>query len=177
MKKAVKDWKTYKDAFHDGHDPKWNQKEFVQSVIDYRKAGILIEELEWDQSELDEGWQPITARKVKITQFKLLNGYVLNQKQLVQRAKDLYKLLEREVKVIPVVWSLDTDLITLDWIESRMEEFGIKRNDLIKQLAIDKTALSKLFSRTTSLSYSTKAKFFWYFMVYELNRDLRVQLD
>lgn len=177
MKKAVKDWKTYHDAFPDGYSPTREQSEFVQSVIDYRKAGIIIEELEWDQSELDDGWNPDMARKVKITQSKLLNGYVLNQKQLVGRAKDLYKLLGREVKVIPVVWSLDTSDITIHWIESRMEEFGIKRNDLINQLAMSKSYVSKLFSGHVELSYSTKAKFFWYFMVYELNRDLRAQIE
>ena len=176
MKTDPRDWKTYKDAFPEGYKPTEFQKEFVQSVIDYRKAGILVEEIELDQTDIDDGFIPGIAAKVKITQSKLINGYVLNQKELVQRAKKLYQLLGREVKVVPVVWSLDTDTITLDWITDRMEEFGIKRNDLIKQLAINKSELSKLFSGTTSLSYSTKAKFYWYFMVYELNRDLRAQL-
>lgn len=176
MKKAVKDWKTYKDAFPYGYEPKENQVQFVQEVIAYRKAGILIEELEWNQDELDEGWNPMMSRKVKITQAKLLNGYLLNQKQLVERAKNLYKLLGREVKVIPVVWFLDTDFITLEWITEKMDEFCIKRKDLINQLAMSKSYVSKLFSGEVSLSYSTKAKFYWYFMVYELNRDLRAQI-
>lgn len=160
------------DFFPGGYEPNKHQKEFARSVIEYRKAGIYIEPL-----EPADGDNPILNPRIKITQRKLINGYVLNQKQLVQRAKSLYKPLGYDVKVVPVVWSLDTDEITLDWISAKMDEFGLKRNDLIKQLAINKSELSKLFSGTVSLSYSTKAKFFWYFMVYELNQGLREQLE
>lgn len=57
-----------------------------------------------------------------------------------------------------------------------MEEFGIKRNDLIKQIAIDKSSLSELFSGNRGLTKSMRATFFYYFLVYKLNRDLRKQM-
>lgn len=127
-----------------------------KSIATYRAAGIDIEVLEDNQ--------------VKITQARLINGFILNQKQLHERAREVFP----DAKIIPVVYSLQVDDITLDWIEQQMEEFGIKRNDLIKQIAIDKSSLSELLSGNRGLTKSMKATFFYYFMVYRLNRDLRV---
>ena len=164
------------DFFPEGYKPKNNQVEFVQTYLNYRKAGIFIEELEWDQEELNEGWNPNMARKVKITQKRLLNGYILNQRQLVERVTEMYKLLGREVKVRPVVWSFDADTITIDWIKEKMDEFGIARNDLIKQLAFDKSSLSLFLNGERKMAKSVKATFFYYFLNYEINRDLRSQI-
>lgn len=107
--------------------------------------------------------------KVKITQARLLNGYILNQKQLVTRAREIFP----EAKIIPVAYSLNVEDITVEWIEDKMMEFGIKRNDLIKQLAIDKSSLSLYLSEKRPMDKSQKAAFFYYFLTYELNRDLR----
>jgi len=111
----------------------------------------------------------LDEKTVKITQSRLLNGFILNQKQLVERAKEIFP----EHNIVPVVHSIDVDLIDLEWIEARMKEFGIKRNDLIKQLAIDKSTLSSMFSGDRGLTKSQRAAFFFYFLTYELNRDFR----
>lgn len=126
-----------------------------RSLSNYKRMGIDIEVLD---SEL-----------IKITQSRLINGYVLNQKQLVERAKEVFP----DAKVIPVVFSLDVDSITVEWIEGKMKEFGISRNDLIKQLAIDKSSLSLYFSGKRGLDKSQRAAFYFYFLTYELNRDFR----
>ncbi len=125
------------------------------SIRNYKRMGIDIE--------------PIGDDTVKVTQARLLNGYILNQKQLVERAKVVFPT----AKVIPVVYSLSMEDIDLAWIEGRMGEFGIKRNDLIKQLAIDKSSLSLVLSGRRELSKPMRATFFYYFLTYELNRDLR----
>ncbi|QEL01600.1 hypothetical protein FKG96_12540 [Olivibacter sp. LS-1] len=130
-------------------------KEQARSISNYKRMGIEIE-------VLDE-------KTVKITQSRLLNGFILNQKQLVERAKEIFP----ERNIVPVVHSIDVDLIDLEWIEGRMKEFGIKRNDLIKQLAIDKSTLSSMFSGDRGLTKSQRAAFFFYFLTYELNRDFR----
>ncbi|MDM8174809.1 hypothetical protein QT327_10650 [Olivibacter sp. 47] len=130
-------------------------KEQARSISNYKRMGIEIE-------VLDE-------KTVKITQSRLLNGFILNQKQLVERAKEIFP----EHNIVPVVHSIDVDLIDLGWIEGRMKEFGIKRNDLIKQLAIDKSTLSSMFSGDRGLTKSQRAAFFFYFLTYELNRDFR----
>lgn len=132
------------------------------SIANYKRMGIEIEVLADD--------------RVKISQTKLINGLILNQKELVQRAREVFP----GAKVVPVVFSLDVDSIDIPWIESRMEEFGIKRNDLIKQLALSKSYLSRVFNNGphgVELSKPMKATFFYYFLTYELNRDFREHLS
>lgn len=131
----------------------------MDSITNYKRAGISLEVLDNDT--------------VKVSQTKLINGYILNQKQLIERGKDVYP----DKKIIPVVFSLNVEDITLEWIESKMAEFGIKRNDLIKQLAIDRSSLSLIMSGKRELSKPMRATFFYYFLTYELNRDFREHLD
>lgn len=131
----------------------------MNSITNYKRAGISLEVLDDDT--------------VKVSQTKLINGYILNQKQLIERGKDVYP----NKKIIPVVFSLNVEDITLEWIESKMNEFGIKRNDLIKQLAIDRSSLSLIMSEKRELSKPMRATFFYYFLTYELNRDFREHLD
>lgn len=128
-------------------------------IIGYRRMGIDIE--------------PLEDGTVKVTQTRLINGYILNQKQLIERGKEVYP----DAKIIPVVYSLNVEDITVGWIESKMQEFGIKRNDLIKQLAIDRSSLSLIMSGKRELSKPMRATFFYYFLTYELNRDFREHLD
>lgn len=132
------------------------EKEIING---YRRMGIDIE--------------PLEDGAVKVTQSRLINGYILNQKQLIERGKEVYP----EAKIIPVVYSLNVDDITVEWIENKMKEFGIKRNDLIKQLAIDSSSLSLIMSGKRELSKPMRATFFYYFLTYELNRDFREHLD
>lgn len=110
---------------------------------------------------------------VKVSQSRLINGYILNQKQLIERGKEVFQ----NKKIIPVVYSLDVGSIDIGWIKKRMDEFGIKRNDLIKQLAIDKSSLSLILSGERELSKPMRATFFYYFLTYELNRDFREYVD
>ena len=110
---------------------------------------------------------------VIIKQSSLKNGYILNQKQLVERCKEVFSVHGINTIVVPVVFTLDVSSIDIKWIESRMLEFGIKRNDLVKQLAIDKSSLSLVLSGKRELSKPMRATFFYYFMTYELNRDFR----
>ena len=133
-----------------------------RSVDNYRRLGIDLEVLEKD--------------KIKITQSRPINGYILNQKQLVARAREIFK----EEIIIPVVFALNIHDITIKWIENKMDEYGIKRRDLVKQLALDKSYLSRLFGNSEhkiTLSKPMKATFFYYFLTYELNRELRDQLN
>ena len=124
------------------------------SIQNYRHMGIDIEV---------KGDTAIVAQK------RLPNGHILNNKALYVRAKGIFP----ERKIVPVVYSLDVDTIDLNWIKGRMEEFGIKRKDLVRQLALDKASLSKIFNGYTGLSKPMRATFFYYFLTYELNREFR----
>jgi|SRR5699024_2776515 len=129
------------------------------SISNYRKMGIDISILP------DE--------RVRIEQKTLINGYILNQKQLYDRAREIFP----DRKIVSVVFSFNTDLVTIEWIEKKMKEFGIRRNDLIKQLAIDHSSLSLFLSGKRGMGKSQRAAFYFYFLTYELNRDFREVLN
>ena len=138
-------------------------KDQQNSIQNYKKFGI--------EFEIDDD-------VVKVFQKRLFNGYILNQKQLVELAKEIFP----DAKIQPNVFSLDVSKIDVDWINERMNEFGIKRNDLIKQLALDKSYISRLFSDENNqfkinLTNQVKAMFYFYFLTYELNRDFREYIN
>lgn len=130
-----------------------------RSIGLYRSVGIDIKKVE-------DG-------TVIIAQNRIYNGLLLNQKQLHERARKIFPI----EKIRTVVYHLEANTINLEWIVAKMQEFGIKRNDLIKQLAFDKSTLSLLLSGERGLTKSVKATFFYYFLTYELNRDLRKQVE
>jgi hypothetical protein len=142
-----------------GLDPALTKRIKV-SIINYRKGGI-------DVQIVREG------PEVVIKQSRLINGYILNNKQLYERGKEIFEGTGLKPKIIPAVYSLDVDTIDHTWIENKMEEFGIHRNDLVKQLALDKSTLSLFLSGERKMNKSVKATFFYYFLVYEINRDVR----
>ena len=138
-------------------------KEQQMSIQNYKKFGIEFE---------------IEDNIIKIHQKKLMNGYILTQKELHDRAKEIFP----DAKIQPVAFSLDVSSIDEEWIENKMLEFGIKRNDLVKQLALDKSYISLLFAdetneRKVNLSKPMKAMFYYYFLTCELNRDFREYLN
>ena len=137
--------------------------QLLQSIRNYARMGIIIEILEMNDKEA----------KVRIEQKNVFNGYFLNQKQLVERVKTIFEHTGLKTKVYPLVYKVDLSIVSIEWIKSKMEEFGLKRKDLMRQLNIDKASLSLIFSHKVKLSIRTKTSFFYYFLSYELNRDLR----
>ena len=134
-----------------------------ESISNYSRMGIKIELLEIEEN----------TAIVKIQQKRLINNYMLNQNQLIERVHQVFEPTGLKTKVDPMVYFIDPEIVDLDWINSKMTEFGIKRNDLIKQLAIDKSSLSLLFSGKGKMNKLVKAAFYYYFLTYELNRDFR----
>lgn len=111
--------------------------------------------------------------RIIVTQIELKNGWILNQSQLIERAKKIFP----DEKIVPNVFSLDTNIINLDWIENKMIDYGIKQKDIVKHLAIGKSELSKIMNGTTGLSNRTKASFYFYFLTFELNKSFRNYLN
>lgn len=134
---------------------KQNTKEQELSIANYKRLGI-------DLTVLEDG-------RLKVAQTRLINGFLLNQNQLIARAKEVFP----KHKILPEVYSVDVAAIDIKWVEDKMEEFGIKRKDLIKQLAIDASSLSLFLNGKRKMDKSQRAAFFFYFLTYELNRDLR----
>ena len=126
-----------------------------KSILNYKRFGIEI--------------TIVNSEQVKVKQTRLINGYILNQKQLHERGKEIFP----DKHILPIVFSLDTKEISLEWIEEKMKKFGIKRKDLIKQVAFDENALNLLFLGKKSLNNIEKSSFFYYFLSYELNQNFR----
>ena len=133
---------------------KLSQAQIDTCISLYAKAGIAI-------TELDD-------TKVKVHQVHT-NGNLLTQKQLVDRGKKLYP----DKIIIPVVYSLNVDSITPDWVKEQMSRCGIYQKDLVKQLAINKSTISKYLSGAVGMTKSVRALFFYYFLTFEQNRLFR----
>lgn len=136
-------------------------KEITKSIGRYKAAGIHIEVNEEEKI-------------VKITQKELINGYILTNKELFQRARELF---DKDYKIMPIVFSLDLSEITVDWIQDQMNDLGIKPKDIISQLGVDKSSLSLYLSGKIKMNKLVRSSFYYYFLVYKINRDLREQLN
>lgn len=127
-----------------------------QTIEKYKQQGIVIEILAPDL--------------IKIKQTNLVDGIIFNQKQLHLRAREIFTT----EKITPVVYSPNLNDITIEWVKQQMEEYGIKRNDLVKQLGIDKKTLGNIFLRDYYLNKPMKISLFYYFLTYKLNNNLRI---
>ncbi|WP_423818646.1 hypothetical protein V5739_13820 [Salinimicrobium sp. TIG7-5_MAKvit] len=130
-------------------------KSQLESIKNYAKAGIEI--------------TAVNEETVKIDQVNLINGFILSNKELYQRARAIFP----KHKIRPVVFNLDVSTITIDWIEQKMKEFGLNKKDLSRQLAIKKEDVSLYSSKKKKMEYTLKAAFYYYFLSYELNKSLR----
>jgi len=54
-----------------------------------------------------------------------------------------------------------------------MKNIGLNANDLVSQIALDKSSLSLFLSGERKMNKSVKALFYYYFLTYELNKDFR----
>lgn len=136
----------------------------IRSIGNYKKVGIEI-----DISELD------SDNAVKITQAKMYNGLILSSKQLYERAKKVFHGSGIKPRIIPLTYSLDFSNVTTEWIEEQMKEYSISRKDIVKQLGIAENVVSEYLSGKRNLSLMGKAAFYYYFLTYELNTELRTQ--
>lgn len=134
-----------------------------RSIENYSRMGVEVDLLEVRDNVII----------VRVHQKRLFNGFVLSQKQLIERGKEIFQTIVGEVRIRPLTYSLDIRDITPEWIESKMNEFGIKRNDILTHLHIDKSTLSLYLNGERNMSRLAKAAFFWYFLTFEINRDVR----
>lgn len=70
-------------------------------------------------------------------------------------------------------------LKTLDhnWIISQMDELGISRNDLIRDIIIDKSSISLFLSNKRKMNKSVKAAFFYYFAYKRLQKEIKININ
>lgn len=139
----------------------------LNSRIDkyYGYCGILIEILEFKNKNL----------KIKVTQKKVDNGFILTKNQLVSRGKGFFEgeTFYNKINVIPLTYRIDFSVVDSKWITEKMLELNLKASDLVNQLGINKSTLSQILNGNTKVSKPFKACFYYYFMVFELNKEFR----
>jgi len=133
-------------------------KHQLKAIANYDKSGIKI--------------TPLDNDCIKIQQDQLVNGYIFTNKELFVMAKQLFP----DKKIVPVTFSFQIEEVQLDWINKQMDKYGIYKKDLVKQLAIDKPTLSDIFKGKQNLSPTLKAAFYYYFLTFEINKNLRNEI-
>ena len=136
-------------------------KKIDLSIMSYRKVGIEIEILD----NFNIPWT------VKTKQTSLLNGYILNQKELVERTKAVFE--DNEIHVIPVTYSLPLKNITSLWITEQMKLYKVSKKDLLKQLGIGKNEIDQILKGHKIINNAEKAAFFYYFLTHQINTEMR----
>lgn len=128
-------------------------KQQQNSIKNYKMHGIEIE---------------IKDGVIVITQKRLINGNILSNKDLYDRAKKVFP----NSKIRPVIYKVELDHITPEWVKEKMEEFDIKPKDLSKQTTLDISSISLILNGERKMNKSVKALFFYYFMLFEINQGL-----
>lgn len=125
------------------------------AVRNLKSVGIEIEFI--DESHL------------RIIQKTNYNNFILTKNELVDRAKKIFP----SYIVKPVRFSLDLSVVTPEWVNTKIKEIGLNKNDLVAQTALDASSISLILSGERKMNKSVKALFYYYFLMYELNRDFR----
>lgn len=142
------------------------QEIFLTAFDEANKSGIEFRILWNDPSN-------ITDIRVIIRQIKIINGVIFNSKQLYDMAKELFA--PYKVKIKAEIFKLDLSAFTIEWVQYKIKELGIDRNDITQHLGIDKAQLNLLFNKSHRLTRIEKAAFYYYFLVYEQNREFSKQ--
>ncbi len=141
-------------------------QEKIQILIDKQLAyiGIKIEILDMKD-------KIITVRS---EQVQLKNNFILSQKQIIERVKPVFDLLKGYViRYRAISYNPKFNKLDHNWIIDKMREFNLSRNDIIKQMSLDKSTLSLLLSGNKILTRFQKAAFYYYFMTFVLNKEQR----
>jgi hypothetical protein len=126
-----------------------NQKEAISRVKD---TGVLFE-------------FP-TIDTVIVKQNEIIYSQIFSNKQLYSLAKEIFP----ESKIIPVVYSLDLDKITIEWVTKNMRLYGINAKDLQRQLGFEKETINDFLKLRTKLKPLEKSSLFYYFLTFENNK-------
>jgi len=110
---------------------------------------------------------------VKIWQLENPAERYLTVKELIDRTKEVFgsDILPAGINLYirPIAFELD-DLkhFTIETIEKKMQQFGLKPKDLVKLLDIDKSTLSQILKKNRELSRASKAMFYYLFKSLEM---------
>ena len=134
------------------------------SELSYKRhARIYFQILSYSPAEI----------RVKVWQMENpLNKY-LSSKELVERVKGVFAEIlppKTELHVRPIAYKKDDlERFSVQEVNSKMEELGLKAKDLVKLLDIDKSSLSLILKGERELTKPGKAMLYYLFKYLETN--------
>ena len=142
-----------------------SKKRLAEFAKQYRRmAHIVVEIVSYSDNRLI----------VRIEQKDMVNNILLSKKELMERAREMFK------GEIPDDWKLtvsavnfdrkDIDNLTIKSIKSKMERLGLRSKHLSNYTGIDKWTLSFLFAGDKELTKWHKVAFYYFFKFYEVAR-------
>ena len=95
----------------------------------------------------------------------------LSEKELIERTQAVFDGIipaEAKIRVRPVSFgTIDLNRFSIDIIEEKMQELGLKPKDLVHLLNINKSSLSLMLSKERGLTKPSKAMFYYLFKYME----------
>lgn len=133
------------------------ERQRSRSVAFHRSIGIEIEEVEDNQ--------------ILVRQTSLVDGHIRTNKELYDIGRHWYP--DKAYKIVAGTYRLPLEDITGEWIREQMEIYGIKPKDVIRQTGLTQSEISLFLSGKRNMTRAIRALFYYYFLTYRLNRDLR----
>ncbi len=92
---------------------------------------------------------------------------LLNQKELIDRAKTIFDFWDGTVHCFPLTYEPELSKINNTWIRKKMGEYEVKNKDIERNLGLDKSTVSTIINGGRSLTKSQKALFYYYFLHFD----------
>lgn len=105
---------------------------------------------------------------VIVRQAEVVYNQLFSNKQLHTLGRELFTA---PIKIKPVVYSLDLSKITIEWVISQMELYGINAKDLQRQLGFEKETIAGFLKLRKTLQPIEKSSLFYYFLSFKSNVD------
>ncbi len=93
---------------------------------------------------------------IVIKQEKIVNCKIFSNKQLYSLAREIFP----EHKIVPAVFSLNLESITIEWVSKQMRLYGINAKDLQRQLGFEKEVINDFIK---TIRKSSSVLLFYYF--------------
>jgi hypothetical protein len=105
---------------------------------------------------------------VIVRQTEAVYNQLFSNKQLHTLGRELF---EAPIIIKPVVYSLDLSKITIEWVISQMELYGINAKDLQRQVGFEKETIAGFLKLGKQLKPVEKSSLFYYFLAFKSNVD------
>ncbi len=103
---------------------------------------------------------------VRIEQFKKYTDKVFTDKELVEKAKEVFSHLPESFTVHyrALTWKGEgIEAISADWVRNQMKKYDLKQTDIVEAFGLDKAVLSKLLNNRYEFTRWHKVAFWYYF--------------